>query len=127
MGNNQKLRCSSYIVIEPNNFKILQTLHMEFFGLVIPLDISLEIGRKYVSLIITIVNNITVLVSHNVICSGYFMPMSHGVNKKAPQLSPLTFPSLPGFHKICLLFYKEYFINLPCSCQIIAKDNAFSK
>ena len=33
---------------------------------------------------ITIVSNITVLVSRNVLFFGYFMPMSHGVNKKTP-------------------------------------------
>ena len=44
----------------------------------------LEIGRNYVSIIITTISNITVLVSQNVICFEYFMPTSHGVNKKAP-------------------------------------------
>ena len=34
------------------------------------------------SIIITIVSNITVLVSHNIISFGFFMPISHGVNKK---------------------------------------------
>ena len=33
----------------------------------------------------------TVLVSHNVICFGYFMPMSHGVNNKSPTTA---FPHL---------------------------------
>ena len=42
---------------------------------------------------ITIISNITVLVSNNVICSGCFIPMSHSVNKKARQLSLL--PPLP--------------------------------
>ena len=30
---------------------------------------------------------ITVLVSHNVIFFEYFMPMSHGINKKAPTMT----------------------------------------
>ena len=53
---------------------------------------------------------ITVLVSHSVIYLEYFMPMSHGVNKKAPTIvSPTPTPNRfsPG-----LLFYKQYFINL---------------
>ena len=37
------------------------------------------------SITITIVSNITVLVSHNIIFYGFFMPMSHGVNKKTPS------------------------------------------
>ena len=41
-------------------------------------------GRNYMSIIITIVSNITVLVSH-IIFFGFFMPTSHGVNKKTPS------------------------------------------
>ena len=64
------------------------------------------------SIIITITSNITVLVSHSVICFGYFMPMSHGVNKKAPPIvSPHPSP-LPGFVQVCLLFYNKNFLNL---------------
>ena len=39
---------------------------------------------NYMSIIITIVSNITVLVSH-IIFFGFFMPTSHGVNKKTPS------------------------------------------
>ena len=64
-----------------------------------------------VSTISFIISNITVLVSHNAICCGYFIPMSHGVNKKAPPIVSLT--DLPAFHQVCLLLYKKkYFINL---------------
>ena len=48
-------------------------------------NLILVIGRNYLSVII-ISSNITVLVSHNIICFGYFMPMSHGVSKKAPTI-----------------------------------------
>ena len=47
------------------------------------------------SVIITIITNIIVLVLHNVICFGYFMPMSHGVNKKAPQIFYHRLPPNP--------------------------------
>ena len=40
-----------------------QTFPWDFFGLVIPSNSFLEIGRNYVSIIITIISNITVLVS----------------------------------------------------------------
>ena len=40
-----------------------------------------EICRNYMSIIITIVSNITVLVSYHIIFVGFFMPMIHGVNK----------------------------------------------
>ena len=63
-----------------------------------------------VSSISFIISNITVLVSHNVICCVYFIPMSHGVHKKAPPIVSLT--DLPGFRQVCLLLYKKYFIDL---------------
>ena len=54
------------------------------------------------------------------------MPVSHGVNKKAcPIVSHHPTP-LPGFHPVCLLFYKKYFIKHFFSDRIIAKNNAFS-
>ena len=37
-------------------------------------------------LLLLVILLITVLVSHNVIYLEYFMPMSHGVNKKAPTI-----------------------------------------
>ena len=38
--------------------------------------------------------------------------MSHSVNKKTPTIISPPHPSpLPGFHQVCLLFYKKYFIN----------------
>ena len=37
------------------------------------------------SIVITIVSNIAVLVSHNIIFFEFFMHMSHGVNKKTPS------------------------------------------
>ena len=100
MGNDQKTKCSSCKVIKSYNSKTLQfILHdyhttqlqsfltpqfemlptfMEFFLLVIPPNFYfLEISRNYASIIITIVSNITVLVSCNAIFFGYFMPMSH--------------------------------------------------
>ena len=64
------------------------------------------------SIIITITSNIAVLVSHSVICFGYFMPMSHGVNKKAPPIVSRHPSPLPGFLQVCLLFYNKNFLNL---------------
>ena len=113
MENDQKPRCSSCMVIEtlhfrilpfllrgyhtpklkniailaiafsPHNFKILPTCHMESFWVSNPTYIFLEIGRSYVSIIITIMSNTTVLLSHDVICFRHFMPMSYGDNKQA--------------------------------------------
>ena len=112
MGNDQKPRCSSYIATEPHGFKLLQFLqcgyhtpqlkniaipaiafslhnvkllpihYLEFLGLAIPLNFfwrEVETMCQF-----TIVSNITMLVSHSVICFGYFMPISHCVKKKAP-------------------------------------------
>ena len=63
-------------------------------------------------ILITVISNITVFVQHNVICFEYFMPMSHGVNKKAPPIVPSNPSPIPSFYQVCLLFYKKYFINL---------------
>ena len=71
----------------------------------------MKIGRNYVSIVVTIISNITVLVPDNFICFGYFMPLSHDVNKKAPTIFFLQPSPLPGFHQVCLLIYKKYFIN----------------
>ena len=94
----------SYMVIISHNFKALLSLlslfhptisnftnlpPWNFFGLVIIFYLFIyffrEIGRNYILsitlIIITIVSNITVLVSQNIIFFGFFIPMSHGVNK----------------------------------------------
>ena len=44
------------------------------------------------SIVITIVSNIIVLVSQNIVFFRFFMPMSYGVNKKTP---PSASPHLP--------------------------------
>ena len=100
---------SPCIVTEPHNLKILpfllHTYHTpQLKNITIPATVFLpydfkfcqsanwvsnptqflfETGIYYVSIIITITSNFTVLVSRNVICFGYSMPMSHGVNKAA--------------------------------------------
>ena len=59
------------------------------------------------SIIITIFSNITVLVSHNVICLGYLMSMNHGVKKKAPLIvSPPPLP-LTRFSPSLLVVLQE--------------------
>ena len=52
-------------------------------------------------LLLLLILLITVLVSHNVIYLEYFMPMSHGVNRKAPTIFPLA----PNRFWPGLLFY----------------------
>ena len=76
-------------------------------------------GRNYVPVIITISSSITVLV--HVICLGYFIPMNHGVSKKAPPL-PLTRFS-PGLFIVLQEIVSTFF----SSYRIIANNNAFSK
>ena len=71
---------------------IYQLATWNFFRLVIQLMFFFETGRNC-SIIITIIGSITVLLSDNVICFGYFIHMSHSINKKAPTIvSP---PPLP--------------------------------
>ena len=66
------------IAFSPHDFKILTTRHMEFFWVS-------NLRNYNVSIIITI-SNITMLVSHNVLCVWYIMHMTHGVNKKDPPI-----------------------------------------
>ena len=134
----------SYMVIIPHNFKILLSLlwlshfqnfkillllQMEFFWIGNPTYICLEKGINYVSIIITIVSNIAVLVSHSVIFFGYFMSLSHGINKKTPP-SASYHPSLTNylvFIRFVCCFAIDSSSTLFCSYQINAKDNAISK
>ena len=72
------------------------------------------------SIIITIIGNITVFVSHNAICFGFFMPMSHGINKEAsPVVSPAPLPLTrfsPGSFVVLQEILYQHF-----SDQIVAK------
>ena len=82
--------------------------HLVFFVFFCFFLLFFEIGRIYEWIIITIVSNIAVLLSQNVIFFGYLTPNSHGVNKKtSPGASLNLLPLITGFHHICLLFYKK--------------------
>ena len=67
----------------------------------------LEISRNYVSIIITIIRNITVLVSHNVICLEYFITMSHSIKRRLLQLSPHPPPPYQIFTKFVSCFARN--------------------
>ena len=70
-------------------FKILPTCQLELFWVS---------NSVYMSSIIVIISNITMLVSYNVICFEYFIPMRHCANKKAPPiLIPHPSHSAQGF------------------------------
>ena len=84
-----------------------------FSGLVIPLELFLQKGRDYVSIIIILVSSITVLVSDNIIFLGYFMSLSYGINNKTPPSTSYDpRPQLSSFYQVCLLFCNIYFISL---------------
>ena len=105
----------SYLTIS----KFYQPNNWNPFWLVIPLNFYLEIGRNYVSIIITIISNITVLVSDNGICFEYFIRTSHVVNKKAP---PIVYPThLPYqvFTRFACCFTRNSLSVFFCSVQII--------
>ena len=85
------------VAFSPYNFTILPTCQLNFFCVSNPIWFCLEKGRNYVSTITIITSNITLLMSHNVIWFRCFMPVSHGVNKKAPLPLPLTRFSLGLF------------------------------
>ena len=74
---------------------------------------------------ITIISNATVLVSHSGICFGYFIPTSHGVNKKAtPIVSPTLLP-YQVFTRFAYCFRRNSLLIFSCSDQIIAKNNSY--
>ena len=89
------------MAFSPHSFKILPTFRMEFC-----------LGDRQKPTINTIISNITVLESHNVICSGCFMSMSQGANKKA---SPIVFPPPLPFTRFspCLLVVLQEILYLP--------------
>ena len=107
--------CYPCYISHPTNSKCYKPSICNFFGLAISLSFFFvflflfsEIGRIYGWIIITIVSNIAVLVSQNVIFFGYLTPNSHGVNKKtSPGASLNLLPLIAGFHNVCLLFYKK--------------------
>ena len=105
----------SYLTIsifyQPNNWNS--------FLLVIPLNFYLEIGRNYVSIIITIISNIIVLVSDNGIYFGYFIPTSHVVNKKAPPIVSPTHLSYQVFTRSACCSTRKSLSIFFCSDQII--------
>ena len=137
MGNDQKPRCSFIIVIETHifqhfailptwlshlqlkniaisaiafslhNFKILRTCQMEFFWISNCNQTFLETGTNQVSIIIPIIGSITLLLSHNVICFGYFIPMSRGVNKNAPPIVSPTPSSYQVFTRFVFYFIRN--------------------
>ena len=108
----EKSMLSLLLLSHPTISKFYQPTNWNFFGLVIPLNFFfLEIGRNYVSIIITIISNITVC---------------HGVNKKTPPIvSPTSFP-YQVFTRLVCCFTRNTLSTFFCSDQIIAK-NAFLK
>ena len=69
----------------------------------------------------TIVSNITVLVSHNIIFFEFFMPMSHGVNKKTPSS---VSPHIPGLFFVLREILYQAFVAV---IRLFEKDNVFSR
>ena len=69
---------------------------------------------------------ITVLVSQNVIYVEYFMPMSHGVNKKAPTNVSPTLP-ITSFHRACCFTSSNLSAFFCSDLTDYCKNNAFSK
>ena len=85
-----------------------------------------KICRNYVSIIITIVGNITVLVSHNVIFFAFSMPMGHGVNKKTPSsVSPSSIPSTRFSLGLFIVLEEILYQSLFAVIRLFPEDNAF--
>lgn len=107
-----------------HSFKILPNLHMEFFWIDNPSCLFvwffLDICRNYVSITITIVNNITVLVSYNAIILFYLWLWAIVSIKAPPNCLLLPLSPYQFFTRFCSLFYKKYFVIL-FSYQIICE------
>ena len=104
---NLKILLSLLLLFCPTISIFYQLNKWIFGGLVIKLNCFLEISKNYVSIIIIVISNITVSASHNVICFGYFMPMSHGVNKKSPTIASLHFPTNQVFTRFVCCFTRN--------------------
>ena len=103
------------IAFSPRNFKSLSICHMEFFGVSNLTYIFLEIGRNCVPIVITVISNVTVLVSHSVIYFGYFIPMGHGVNKKVALIVSTTSPPYQVFTWFVYCFTRNTLSTFSCS------------
>ena len=79
------------------------------------------------SIKITIISNITVSISHNVICFRYFMPMRHGVNKKAPPVVSPTSPPYQVFNRFICCFTRNTLSNFFCSDLIVVRIMHFQR
>ena len=104
---NLKILLSLLLLFCPTISIFYQLNKWIFGGLVIKLNCFLEISKNYVSIIIIVISNITVSASHNAICFGYFMPMSHGVNKKSPTIASLHFPTNQVFTRFVCCFTRN--------------------
>ena len=105
----KKFMLSLLFLSHPTISKFYQPTNWIFFGLVIPLNFFLEIGRNYVSIIITTIGNITVC---------------HGVNKNAPPvISPTPLP-YQVFTRLVCCFTRNIYHLFFCSGQIISKNNS---
>ena len=85
--------------------------------------------EEIVSILVTIISNITLLVSQNVIFFRYFILMGHAVNKKIPPSASFP-PSSP--YQVFTRFVCRFTINtLPnlfgSLALIIERDRSFSK
>ena len=78
--------CSPCYCFLTPQFRTFMNLLIGIFWVSNLTKFSLKIDRNYAPILITIISNITVLVSHNVICFRFYMPISHYVNKKLLQL-----------------------------------------
>lgn len=112
----------------PHNFKILTYSPHGNFLICNPSYFFLVIGRNNASISITIVSNITVLVSHNaIIWFGYIKPMIHGVNKDSSQVPPTTSLPSAGFSPGMFVVLQEKLYQ-PCFgvIRLFTKDNALT-
>ena len=104
-----------------HDFKILLTLYMEFFWIGNPTFfwVFFDIDRNYVLIIITIVINITVLLSYSIIWFGYL--------KTLPKCLAPPSSHYQVFIRFDCCFARNTLSTLFVLISIFVKDNAFSK
>ena len=107
--------CYLCLAFLPDNFKILPTFHHGIFSdwYLIPLIyffwryVETVCQLQLLLLVILLCWCHTISFSLNFLCLWAMVSI-----RRLLQVPPLTFIHLPGFHQVCLLFYKKYFINL---------------
>ena len=102
----------SPIAFSVHNFKLLPFCQLAFLWVSNSTYFFGDRQKLCVNYNYTVISNITVLVSNNVICFGYFRPISYCVNKKTPPIYCVHWDLNPHLKNITPSFFPNPLSNL---------------